>query len=294
VRFRILESLTVIFSWAAGCILLSAVSVLLGYLLVKGYAAIGLSLIFGEASPLRAILLEERVFDGLFPAIAGTLVLVILSIVLAIPIGMATGIYLAEYAAPRVKKMLDAFFDALAGMPSIVIGLFGFSFAVFLHKNFSDKIGPCLLISSIALSFLVLPYIIRTTQAALEGIPRDIRLTAIALGATRFQNIFLVLIPKSLSGIMSGIILAIGRCAEDTAVIMLTGAVATAGLPKSVFSQYEALPFYIYYISSQYSTPDELMQGYGASIILLLLCAILFSIAYGIRKGLTHFAFYRP
>ena len=293
-RLRILESLTVIFSWVAGFILLSAVSVLLGYLLVKGYSSIGLSLIFGDASPLRAILLEERVFDGLFPAIAGTLVLVILSIGWAVPIGMATGIYLAEYAGPRVKKLLDAFFDVLSGMPSIVVGLFGFSFAIFLHKNFSDKIGPCLLISSIAMSFLVLPYIIRTTQAALEGIPRDIRLTAIALGATQFQNIFLVLIPKSLSGIMSGIILAIGRCAEDTAVIMLTGAVATAGLPKSVFSQYEALPFYIYYISSQYSTPDELMKGYGASIILLLLCAILFSIAYGIRKGLTHFAFYRP
>ncbi|RQW85949.1 MAG: phosphate ABC transporter permease PstA [Geobacter sp.] len=292
-KLRILERLTVLFSWAAGFILLAAVFLLLGYLLVKGYSSISLSLIFGEASPLRALLLEERVFDGLFPAIAGTLVLVILSIVWAIPIGMATGIYLAEYAGPRVKKMLDVFFDVLSGIPSIVVGLFGFSFAVFLHKNFSDKIGPCLLISSIALSFLVLPYIIRTTQASLEGIPRDIRLTAIALGATQLQNIFLVLIPKSLSGIMSGIILAIGRCAEDTAVIMLTGAVATVGLPKSFFSQYEALPFYIYYISSQYSTPDELMQGYGAAIILLLLCAILFSIAYGIRRGLTHFAFYR-
>ena len=121
-----------------------------------------------------------------------------------------------------------------------------------------------------------------------------IRLTALALGATRFQNIFLVLVPKSLVGIMSGIILAIGRCAEDTAVIMLTGAVATAGLPRSIFSQYEALPFYIYYISSQYANPEELMRGYGASIILLILCAVLFSVAYGIRKGLAYLAFYRP
>jgi phosphate transport system permease protein len=114
------------------------------------------------------------------------------------------------------------------------------------------------------------------------------------LGATKLQNIFLVMIPKSLSGIMSGIILAIGRCAEDTAVIMLTGAVASAGLPRSLFSQYEALPFYIYYISSQYADPEELMQGYGASIILLLLCACLFLTAYGIRKGLNYFACYRP
>jgi phosphate transport system permease protein len=83
---------------------------------------------------------------------------------------------------------------------------------------------------------------------------------------------------------MSGIILAIGRCAEDTAVIMLTGAVASAGLPRSLFSQYEALPFFIYYISSQYADSEELMQGYGASIVLLFLCALLFVTAYGIRK----------
>lgn len=293
-KYRSLERLTIIFSWLAGLLLLSAVSLLLGYLFIKGYRSVNLALIFGEASPLRAMLLQERVFNGLFPAIVGTLVLVLLSVVWAIPIGMATGIYLAEYAQPRAKRVLDTFFDVLSGIPSIVIGLFGFAFAVFLHKHYSDRIGPCLLISSIALSFLVLPYIIRTTQAALEGIPRETRLTALALGATKFQNIFLVLIPRSLTGIMSGIILAIGRCAEDTAVIMLTGAVASTGLPQSLFSQYEALPFYIYYISSQYTDRAELMQGYGASIILLLLCAILFSVAYGIRKGLTHFALYRP
>jgi phosphate transport system permease protein len=283
-----------LFAWSAGLILLSAVSLLLGYLFFKGYQSVNLALIFGETSPLQAILLKERVFDGLFPAMAGTLVLVVLSIVWAIPVGMATGIYLAEYAGSRTKKGLDAFLDVLSGMPSIVIGLFGFSLAIFLHKHYSDRIGPCLLISSIALSLLVLPYIIRTTQGALESIPLDIRLTALALGASKLQNIFLVLIPKSFAGIMSGIILAIGRCAEDTAVIMLTGAVASAGLPKSLFSQYEALPFYIYYISSQYSTQDELMQGYGAAIILLLLCGILFSVAFVIRKGLAYFAYYKP
>jgi phosphate transport system permease protein len=293
-RRAILEKLTVWFSWAAGVTLLSAVSVLLGFLLLKGHEALNPALIFGEAPPLQALLLRERVFDGLFPAAAGTLSLIILAIAWAIPVGITTGIYLAEYAEGRVKRALDAFFDVLAGIPSIVVGLFGFAASVFLHRHLSGRIGPCLLISSIALSFLVLPYIIRTTQAALEGIPRDVRLTALALGATRLQNIFLVLLPKSLSGIMSGIVLAIGRCAEDTAVIMLTGAVASAGIPKSLLSQYEALPFYIYYISSQYTDPAELTRGYGASILLLFLCAALFSAAYGIRKGLTHFTLYRP
>jgi phosphate transport system permease protein len=293
-KYKVLERLTVWFSWASGLTLLAAVSTFVGYLAFKGYESINRQLIFGDTPPLKAILLEQRVFDGLFPAVAGTLILVAMAIFWAIPIGIATGIYLSEYAGPRVKKVLDLFFDVLSGIPSIVVGLFGFSLAVFLHKHFSNDINPSLLISSLSLAFLVLPYIIRTTQAALEGIPRETRLTALALGATKLQNIFLVLIPKSLSGIMSGVILAIGRCAEDTAVIMLTGAVATAGIPKSVFSQYEALPFYIYYISSQYSNPEELMRGYGASIILLVLCTILFSIAFCIRKGLTYFALYRP
>jgi phosphate transport system permease protein len=291
---RPLERLTALFAWLAGLLLVSAVVLLIGYLLVEGRTAVKLSLVFGQASPLRALLLQERVFDGLFPAIAGTLLLVVLSIVWAIPVGIATGIYIAEYAGTRVRRVLDAFFDVLAGIPSIVVGLSGFALAVFLHRHYSDRIGPCLLISSLALALLVLPYIIRTTQAALESIPREIRLTALALGASRLQNILLVLLPKALVGIMSGIILAIGRCAEDTAVIMLTGAVASAGLPRSLFSQYEALPFYIYYISSQYANPDELMQGYGACIILLLLCATLFMVAYAIRKGLTYCAFYRP
>ena len=89
----------------------------------------------------------------------------------------------------------------------------------------------------------MLPYIIRTTQVCLENLPPDIRLAGPSLGATKLQNIVYVPLPTSLSGLLSGAILAIGRCAEDTAVIMLTGAVAMAGVPHSLFSGYEALPF---------------------------------------------------
>jgi len=102
------------------------------------------------------------------------------------------------------------------------------------------------------------------------------------------QNIIYVLIPKSLSGIISGVILAIGRCAEDTAVIMLTGVVASAGVPKSLLANYEALPFYIYYISSQYMNEEELSSGYGAAIVLLGICAVLFLFAFMIQKGLAY------
>ena len=290
---RTFEKLIIGFSWVSMAMLVCAIMSITGYLCIKGYSVLNARLIFGDTKILDALLLRKQVFNGLFPAMIGTLALVVTSVAWAIPVGIATGIYLAEYANTAVKDVFNLFFDILAGIPSIVIGLFGFALAVFLHKNVSKAIQPCLLISSIALAFLVLPYLIRTTQVALEGLPEDVRLTALALGATRLQNIFYVLLPKSLSGIMSGVILAIGRCAEDTAVIMLTGVVATAGIPKSLFANYEALPFYIYYISSQYTTQEELLTGYGASIILLIICIVLFSTAFLIKKQLTYMAFYR-
>ena len=150
----------------------------------------------------------------------------------------------------------------------------------FLHRHLYAKICPCLFISSIALSILVLPYLVRTTQLSLEAVPYSMRAAGISLGASRLENLYHVILPQSFSGILSGIILALGRAAEDTAVIMLTGVVATAGIPKSLFARYEALPFYIYYVSSQYKNHKELMSGFGAALILILICSLMFITAY--------------
>ena len=290
---RVLEKIGTGFSWICAIALLGTVFCIVGYLIINGLGTINVTLIFGETDPVDALLFRKQVFDGLFPAMIGTFALVALSVSFAIPIGLAAGIYMAEYCRGVLKKVFSLFFDVLAGIPSIVVGLFGFSVAIFLHQNFSSRIYPCLLISALSLAFLVLPYLIRTTQISLENLPEDIRQTAPALGATKLQNIFYVLIPRSLSGIASGVILSIGRCAEDTAVIMLTGVVATAGVPKSVFSNYEALPFYIYYISAQYSDKKELLNGYGAAIILLLICGLLFTMAFFVKHRLTYHALYR-
>ncbi|MCL6582700.1 MAG: ABC transporter permease subunit [bacterium] len=289
---RLGEKLLIAFSWISGITLVSVVFFIVGHLIFKGIRAINLKLIFGETRPLDALLLRKQVFHGLFPAMMGTFLLVVLSVGLAAPVGLASGIYLAEYAQGKVRKIVNFFFDILATIPSIVIGLTGFSVAVFLHQHYSKQIYPCLLISSLSLSFLVLPYIIRSTQVSLESLPLNTRLTALALGGTRVQNILYVLVPQSLSGILSGLILAIGRCAEDTAVIMLTGVVATAGLPRSVLAPYEALPFYIYYISSEYSSPEELLTGYGASIILLIICMTLFLFAFIVKRRIIWQTFY--
>jgi phosphate transport system permease protein len=236
---------------------------------------------------MAALMLQKPVFDGLFPAIAGTFMLVMTAVSLALPPGIGAGIYLSEYSRGRMKHFLSLFFDVLAGIPSIVVGLFGFSLSVFLHHHLSNRIFPCLLISAVSLSFLVLPYLIRSTQSALEALPLQARLIAPALGATKLQNICFVLVPGALSGIVNGIILSIGRCAEDTAVIMLTGAVVSAGIPGSLLNTYEALPFYIYYLSSQYMDQQELLRGYAAAVILFILCAGLFSTSFLLKKLLA-------
>jgi len=274
-------------AWGSALILVGAVGVIIGFLLVKGLPALDLQLIFGSTDPLSAVMLQRQVFDGLLPAIAGTLVLVITAVAIALPVGLGAGIYLAEYSSGNVKRLLSLLFDILAGIPSIVVGLFGFSLSIFLHHHISRRIFPSLLISALSLAFLVLPYLIRSTQAALESLPLSIRTVAPALGATKLQNLLFVLLPRSLNGIISGVVLSIGRCAEDTAVIMLTGAVATAGMPASLLGSYEALPFYIYYVSSQYMNQQELLKGYGAAIILLLVCGILFLISFGIKRRIA-------
>lgn len=274
-------------AWFSALTLVGGVTCIIGFLLSKGLPVLNFRLIFGGTDPLSALLLMKPVFDGIFPAIAGTVLLVLTAVIMALPVGICAGIFLAEYSSGMVKTHLSLLFDILAGIPSIVIGLSGFSLAVFLHHHFDSRIYPCLLISALALAFLVLPYLIRSTQMALENLPARLRIVAPALGATKLQNLFYVLLPRSLDNIVSGVILAIGRCAEDTAVIMLTGAVATAGVPTSLLGSYEALPFYIFYVSSQYMDASELLNGYGAAIILLVLCGLLFGLSFAIKRRLA-------
>ncbi|MEJ2041224.1 MAG: ABC transporter permease subunit [Desulfosarcinaceae bacterium] len=274
-------------TWLSSLVLASAFAAIVVFLLRTGLPAVDLRLIFGDTPPRAALLLQRPVLDGLLPAMAGTLFLVLTAVSLAVPVGISAGIYLAEYSRGRAKQFLSLLFDILAGIPSIVVGLAGFCLAVFLHHHLSDRIYPCLLISALSLAFLVLPYLIRSTQTALESLPVRDRIAAPALGASKLQNIVYVLVPRALDGIVNGVVLSIGRCAEDTAVIMLTGAVATAGIPNSLLGSYEALPFFIYYISSQYMDRQELLKGYAAALILLTLCAALFALSLIIKNVLA-------
>lgn len=279
--------------WLSGLWVFGGASVVVGFVAWHGAPHISLSRLFGEVSPWDAISGTAPVFHGLWPAVAGTLALVCGTVALAAPLGLATGIYLAEFAPGRLKELLTVFFDVLAGVPSVVVGLFGFSMSLLLHKAVSPRLGPCLLVAVFSLNVLVLPYVIRATQSALESVTPQVRLIALSLGADRVQNLAWVSIPHSLRGIASGLLLAIGRCAEDTAVILLTGVVVSAGVPRSVLDPFEALPFYIYYVSTQYASREELDRGFAAAMILLGTSVTMFALAYVVRRAVGHWALYR-
>ncbi len=121
-----------------------------------------------------------------------------------------------------------------------------------------------------------MPYSIKMTHLALMAVPKELGNIGLRLGITRLQNLFYVQLPLASKAILSGVILSIGRAVEDTAVIMMTGAVAMAGIPTSVLQKYEALPFFIYHISSEYANKEQLNQGFGASVVLLILSLMLF------------------
>jgi len=274
-------------SWLGSMYLFFSVGFLLFFLLSKGIAAINLNLFFGSAPIWPAIIGRFPVWDGIWPAFVGTLALGFLSTIISLPLGIGCGIYLALFAKQPWKLYFNFVVDLLASIPSIVMGLFGFALILFIRKTFLPQANTCLFLASFCLAILVLPYLISTTENAICVIPEEKRLIGISLGLNHWQNFFFVLLPQASKGILSGIILAVGRAVEDTAVILLTGVVANAGLPRGLWDKFEALPFYIYYVSSEFRGPTELQKGFGACLTLLILTSILFLIAHILQKWIS-------
>jgi phosphate transport system permease protein len=258
---------------------------LVAFLLINGAPVLGLKLLFGDTPPLDAILGARPVWDGLWPALAGTLCLVGLTVCIALFPGIGCGIFLAAYAGPGWKRLLGGAVNVLAGTPSIVMGLFGFTLILFLRRTFFPNANTCLLLAACCLAILVLPALIVSAREALEAVPGQLRLTACSLGLSKEQYLRHVALPSASRGIWSGVILAVGRSAEDTAVIMLTGVVANAGLPAGLGAKFEALPFAVYYITAQYQTQEELALGFGAALLLLLLAGGMVLAARGMEAG---------
>ena len=266
-------------AWASALLLPLLLAVLLGFLLREGAGALNLALFFGDTPPMAAIFRAAPDFDGIWPACLGTLCLVALATAMAVPLGLLAGVWLAEYARGRARAAFAFAVELLAGVPSIVMGLSGFALILLLRRSFAPAANTGLLLSAACLALLVLPALISATRLALENLPPELRLAGAALGFSRAQQLRHLLLPAAGPGIQSGIVLAIARAAEDTAVILLTGVVANAGTPASLTGKYEALPFHIYYLAAEYRHPAELAQAFATALVLMALTGLLFAAA---------------
>lgn len=268
-----------LFCWASVLAVLTVVTLWIVFLFYKGFSSLNLTLFFGHVTAWSAIIGERPVWNGIWPALMGTFSLITLTMILAIPPGIGCGIFLAQYATPKQKYWGGGLIDMLAGMPSIVMGLFGFLLILLLRHTFWPHANTSLILAAACLALLILPVIIVSTREALEAVPAHIKITSSSLGITHWQSIRHLLLPIASKGILGGLVLAIGRAAEDMAVIMLTGAVANSGLPAGLTGKFEALPFYIFVTAAEYQSTEELSKGYGAALVLLALSTVLLTCA---------------
>jgi len=206
---------------------------------------------------------------GILPAIVGTMSLALGTIIVALPLGMATAIYLSEYAtAGRFTRTVRLAIVTLAGVPSIVFGLFGLGlFVIFL------RFGASIIAGCLTLACMILPIIIVSSEEALRSVPKSLREGSLALGATKWQTIYKNVLPYSMPGMLTGSILGIGRAAGETAPILLTvAAFYLPRLPKSIFDQVMALPYHLYVLATQHPDIEKVRPlQYATALVLLAL-----------------------
>jgi phosphate transport system permease protein len=255
---------------AVACTFLSTIAivipVILIVILIVSNSRQALSWEFVSAMPR-----ERMTAGGIFPAILGTVYLVIGTVLIAMPLGILAAVYLAEYAKQGpLTRIIRLAIVNLAGVPSVVYGLFGYGVFVLLMG-----FGASILSGSLTLALLSLPLVITATEEALRTVPLGFRDASLALGATKFQTIWKVVLPGALPGILTGAILSIGRAAGETAPILFTAAVFfQRDLPNSVFSPVMALPYHLYIMATQVpKAPAHIQWGTALVLIVIVLLA---------------------
>lgn len=219
---------------------------------------------------------------GIWPAIVGTFYLMVGSALFAFPLGIMSGIYMNEYASHgKIVKFIRMMTNDLAGIPSIVFGLFGMS----LFVNFFG-FGDSILAGSLTLGLLALPLVIRTTEEALKAIPNSFREGSLALGATKLQTIWHVILPMGMPNIITGLILALGRVSGETAPILFTcAAYFLPQLPESVFDQCMALPYHLYVLATSGTDMDKQIPiAYGTALVLVIIILFVNLLANALRN----------
>ncbi|WP_366185264.1 phosphate ABC transporter permease PstA [Flavobacterium ovatum] len=249
--------------------------VILAFIVVKGIGVISWEFISEMPK-------DGMTSGGIFPAIVGTLCLVIVSMVFAFPVGVLAALYMNEYVKDGwVKKIIKQMTNNLAGVPSIVFGLFGMS--LFVNKlGFGDSI----LAGGLTLGLLVLPVVIRTTEESLKAVDDTFRQASLGLGASKWQTTSNVVFPIAFPNIITGLILSIGRVSGETAPILFTvAAYFLPKLPTSIFDQAMALPYHLYVISTSGTNIEaSRAMAYGTALVLIVIVLISNLLANKLRK----------
>ena len=257
----------------AALVVIAPILLVIGTIVVQGARAINWEF-------LTAMPREGMKAGGILPAIVGTLLLTLGTALAAIPVGVGGAIYLAEYARDTwLTRAIRLAIINLAGIPSVVYGLFGLGlFVLFLH------FGTSILAGSLTLAIMTLPIIISTAEEALRAVPVEFRTVSASLGGTRWQGIRNIVLPQALPGIITGVILGLLRAAGETAPILFTvAAFYLPHLPRSPFDQTMALPYHLYVISTQVPGMPRDIQ-YGTALVLLALVLSMNVVATIIRS----------
>jgi len=248
--------------FAATLLVVAPVAFIVGMIVAKGWSALSLGFLFTMPT-------DGMKAGGILPALVGTVYLVAVAILFSLPIGIMAAIYLSEYARDNaLTRLINLAIINLAGVSSVVYGLFGLSlFVVFL------KFGVSIISGALTLGIMTLPVIITTTREALRAVPRSYREVSFSLGASRWQTIRHSVLPSAIPGILTGAILSIGRVAGETAPILFTvAAFYLPKLPHSLGDQAMALPYHLYIISTQIpGIPENYRYGTAAVLVGLVL-----------------------
>lgn len=256
-------------------LLILPVVLILGMLLWKGSSAISFEFLFtGPTQGMTA--------GGIFPALLGTVLLVLVALLASVPLGVAAAIYLSEYAPDNwFTRAINLAIINLAGVPSIVHALFGVgAFVIFF------RFGTSILAASLTLAIMTLPVVIVATRESLQAVPLAFREACWNMGATRWQTIRRVVLPNAITGILTGVILEVSRTAGETAPIMFTGAAFFLPLlPQSVLDQTMALSLHLFVVSTQVPNMPENVP-YGVALVLISIVLLMNSLSIALRMYL--------
>ncbi|MCL2608348.1 MAG: phosphate ABC transporter permease PstA [Treponema sp.] len=229
-----------------------------------------LAYVFSHAAPFLGPALITDPLRGIFPMIVTTLYVVLVSVAGALPVGIATAIFLNEYAVDGKRiRLLRLAIDTLAGIPSIIYGLFGL--LVFSRVL---GFGQSILSGGLTLSIMILPVIIRTTEEALKSIPVSVREGSLSLGATKFQTVLHVVLPPSMPGIVTALILAVGRVIGESAPVLLTVGLAR-NLPRSVLDSGRTLSIHLYQLTGEALHPDDFGLAFATAGVLIVIVVLI-------------------